>query len=116
MRVLICGSRTWTDGDIIRERLRTLPVDATIIHGAARGADEMAGRIAEEMGFVVESYPADWDKYGKRAGLLRNLQMLDSKPDVVIAFQVGKSRGTQHTIDNARKRQIPTEVYYSWAR
>ena len=57
-----------------------------------------------------QRFPADWDTYGKQAGFIRNIQMLDEKPDLVIAFQKNASRGTQHTINEARKRGIPVEV------
>lgn len=77
-----------------------------ILHGGARGADRLADIIARALGFEVEVYPADWT-LGKYAGILRNLEMLDSKPDLVIAFWDGSSRGTKHTMDAAFKRGIP---------
>jgi len=43
MRILICGDRNWKDYNAIRNRMRKLPVNATIIHGAAKGADSIAG-------------------------------------------------------------------------
>lgn len=115
MKILVCGSRNWEDRYKIVEVFAGLvhgslePI--TIIHGAAKGADQLAGTTAKEYGLEVEEYPADWDKYGRRAGPIRNLEMLDQEPDLVLAFQVGKSRGTQHTIDHARKRGIPVKVY-----
>jgi hypothetical protein len=56
------------------------------------------------------AFPADWRGKGRRAGILRNLAMLDDEPDRVLAFQRNGSRGTQHTIDEARRRGIPVEV------
>lgn len=53
MRVLICGDRDWSDVEAIRNRLVELPPGSTVIHGAARGADSIAGRLAESMGFEV---------------------------------------------------------------
>jgi hypothetical protein len=88
-----------------------LPPYTTIIHGAARGADMIAAEFAASCCFDAVAFPADWRTYGKRAGILRNLQMLDEAPDLVIAFQRNGSRGTQHTIDEARRRKIPVEVY-----
>ena len=111
MIVLVCGSRDWSDGNAIAERLDMLGRGTTIIHGAARGADRMAGKLAQAFGYVVEEYPADWRGKGRRAGILRNLEMLDAKPDLVLAFQRNGSTGTQHTIDEARKRGIPVEVH-----
>jgi hypothetical protein len=59
--------------------------------------------------YAVEVYVADW-RVGRRAGLERNIRMLDSKPDLVFAFRDGQSRGTGHTIAEARRRNIPVGV------
>lgn len=109
-RVLITGSRSYTRAARIMARLAALPDGSIVMHGAARGADTIAGRVAESLGHEVEEYPADWKRDGRKAGILRNLDMLDAHPDLVIAFWDGKSRGTQHTITEARKRGIPVEV------
>jgi hypothetical protein len=78
---LFCGSREWSgweEVELIKERLRTLPLDSVIIHGAARGADSIAAFEADMMGFEdIRTYPADWQNYGKAAGPIRNRQMLD---------------------------------------
>lgn len=110
MRVLVCGSRDWQDIHAIRMRLIKLPPDAEIIHGGAPGADRTAGLLAADLGFTVREFPADWQTHGKRAGILRNLAMLDESPDLVIAFWNGESSGTRHTITEARKRNIEVEV------
>lgn len=117
-RILACGSRAWTDRSAISDALEpyisATPFYAdepTVMHGDAGGADRIAGELALELGFWVEAHPADWRGKGKRAGILRNLAMLDEKPDVVLAFQVGNSPGTQHTITEARKRGIPVRVW-----
>lgn len=112
MRVIVCGSRGWKDRDQIAHILSSLPGDTTIVHGAARGADRLAGDVAErDCGFKVEQYPADWGKNPRRAGHIRNDVMLDTDPDLVIAFWDGISRGTGSMIDKARKRGILVEVY-----
>lgn len=113
--VLVCGSRDWGDPDIIYECLDSIAFQhdgrVKVIHGAARGADQQASAAARSLGLREESFPADWRGKGKRAGILRNLEMLDCKPDAVLAFQRNGSTGTQHTIDEARRRGIPVEVY-----
>jgi hypothetical protein len=68
----------------------------------------MAGVIARRLGYEVKEYPADWRGKGKRAGIIRNLEMLDTKPDKVIAFWDGRSTGTGHTISEAKKRRSST--------
>jgi hypothetical protein len=111
MRVLVCGSRDWGDGLAIYRRLCDLPGGSVVVHGGARGADATAGKAADILGYDVEVFPADWDRYGKRAGFLRNVAMLETGPGLVLAFQSNNSRGTQHTINEARKRGIPVEVH-----
>jgi hypothetical protein len=70
----------------------------------------IADGAARLLDLQVEKFPANWERYGRHAGLERNLEMLDTNPDLVIAFQRNRSRGTQHTIDQARKRGIAVEV------
>jgi hypothetical protein len=109
--VLVCGSRGWDRPDIIRERLKTLPLGVEIIHGAARGADQMAASIAHSLGIPERAYVPDWHHQGRRAGVLRNIEMLEQDPELVLAFWDGESTGTAHTVYEARKRGIPVEVF-----
>ena len=111
MRVLVCGSRTWWDTVRVYGRLARLPSDTTIIHGDAVGADRIADEAANDLGFPVEKYPALWDKEGKKAGLIRTVRMLDTHPDLVIAFWDGSSPGTGYTIEQAARREIQIEVH-----
>ena len=111
MRVLVCGSRTWTNADAIRARLVELPRGTEIVHGGALGADRLAGTIALSLGFSVLEVPADWRGLGRSAGYRRNLAMLDLRPDLVLAFWKDGSTGTGHTIDEAAKRGIPLEIF-----
>ena len=113
--VLACGSRDWCDYDKIDDALdqagfKDHPDKLRLVHGGAAGADRMAGEYAEQCGAEVVVCYADWNKYGKQAGYLRNIQMLDMNPELVIAFWDGQSRGTLHTITEARKRNIETVV------
>jgi hypothetical protein len=113
MKVLVCGSRKWSDWRRIAFRLMDLPVHSTIIHGGARGADSIAAEHAERMGHtVLPPFLPDYERFGRAwAPKARNLLMLEQKPDLVIAFQRNGSRGTQHTIDEARRRGIAVEVH-----
>lgn len=111
MHVLVCGSRKWTDIAVIEWRMKALPPWAVIIEGEARGADKMARRIAKRLGLEVKPFPADWIKYGDAAGPIRNQQMIDEgKPDLVLAYPMPDSIGTQDMIARARKAEIPVEV------
>jgi hypothetical protein len=109
MRVLITGSRSWTDREKIRAELEALPSDATIVHGHCKsGADAIADAIAHELRLKVERHPADWNKYGKSAGPIRNTEMVNTKPDLCIAFRMpGVSNGTDDCVRKAKAAGIP---------
>lgn len=110
MKVLVCGSRHFEDEGLLRSILDTKSI-SKIIHGMARGADRMGGAYAERNGIPVDAYPALWNTYGRRAGPIRNAQMLkEGQPDLVVAFRGPNSRGTQNMITQARKANIPVEV------
>ena len=113
MRILVCGSRDWDDREPIDDALEMYNHSpGVVIHGGARGADQLAGEIAFDMGFEVEVFPADWKLHGKSAGVIRNQQMLDEgKPDIVLAFQKNNSRGTQDMINRARKAGVPVTIW-----
>lgn len=82
-----------------------------IIHGAAKGADTLAGGYAYRHEIPVQAFPADWTTYGKRAGPIRNHQMLkEGCPDLVIGFVGPNSRGTRHMLDIAKKAGIPVKT------
>ena len=113
MRVLVCGSRCWVDRAVIRRELRRLPKDTVIIEGEAPGADAIARAEAEKLGLIVEPYPADWAKYHRAAGPIRNRQMLvEGKPDLVLAFHrdIDGSKGTRNMVDQAVKAGLVVKV------
>lgn len=85
---------------------------SVIIHGGASGADSLAGIIALTLNIPVKVYPAEWKKYGKSAGYIRNAQMLEEgKPDKVLAFWDGKSPGTKMMIKLTQGKKIPVDIY-----
>ena len=103
--------------NIIERELRKLPADTLIIHGAARGADTLGKFAAERIGLKVindgKGFPAEWKRYGKGAGPIRNQQMLDEgKPDVVLAFHenISESRGTKDMVARARGAGIKVVI------
>lgn len=113
MKVLICGTRKplgFAGVRDIRNRMKQLPEDTLIIQGGAHGVDNAAKIFASTMGFSCQEFKADWKQYGKGAGPIRNAQMLDEIPDLVIAFPRGKSPGTRNCIKQAQERNIPVEV------
>lgn len=111
-KVLICGSRDFVDVGAIEKVINKLSPGDTVISGAARGADSIADSLAVDRGDLISIViAADWDRLGKRAGFVRNIEMLEKKPDIVYAFPLGESRGTRHTIREAEKRNIPVIIY-----
>jgi len=110
MLILVCGSRDWGDRLTIAGELSKLSDGATIIHGGARGADSLAGQEAAKLGFQVLEVKPQWERYGRSAGFRRNIEMLEMKPSLVIAFHKSGSAGTAHTIVEAEKRGIPVTV------
>jgi hypothetical protein len=110
MRVLVCGGRDFDNEPRLAKVLSDFhymhelcPI--TIVHGAARGADNMAARWAYDNKVPTESHPADWTTHGKAAGIIRNKEMLDSGIDYVIAFPGG--RGTAHMKRIAEQAGVP---------
>lgn len=112
MKVLICGDRNWSDSKKIADRVKQLPANTVVIHGACRGADRIAGNAAFNLGYKIVQFPAQWKKYGRAAGPIRNQRMLDEKPDLVIAFHsnLAESKGTKNMLKIATDAGIPTEV------
>ncbi len=119
-RVLVCGGREYADKErvyrILDAAVKALNVDGRtrnirLIHGAAKGADTLAAQWASERGVPATDYPADWDTHGKRAGYIRNKQMLDEgKPHAVIAFPGGI--GTRMMVGLAKRYGIPVKEYF----
>lgn len=113
-RILITGSRDWTDIDTIYAALEQQLADhgeITVVHGGAAGADRIAGdwakaAITDQRPVRLEVYPPDWDSHGRKAGIIRNQQMVNTKPDVVLAFPLGASRGTRHCMRAAANAGI----------
>lgn len=117
MRILITGSRNWPDPtpivDAILSYTRNVPeCEVTIVHGGCPdGADAMANDIAENFQWRVEIYPAKWWEYGKRAGYVRNAEMVKQGADICLAFIKDGSRGATMCADLAEKAGIPVMRY-----
>lgn len=117
MRILVTGSRGWTDKAIIAQAIRDAwlfagrPYGVTVVHGGARGADYIAGVYAKRMGFAVEVHEAEWDMFGKSAGALRNHDMVDSGADVCLAFIKNESKGATMCVSLAEKAGIPVHIW-----
>ena len=115
MRVLVSGSRTWTDRNAIIDALHDLKAehgDLIIVHGGARGADQLAEQAAATLGIGTEVWFADWSK-GRGAGYARNAEMVKSGADLCLAFIRDNSRGASHCASLAEKAGIPVRRFTS---
>ncbi|MGH3923319.1 MAG: SLOG family protein [Pseudonocardiaceae bacterium] len=113
-RVLITGSRTWTNTATIREALLAVWGDGAtvLISGACpRGADRIAEMFWTRWGGRIERHPADWTRHGRSAGMRRNAVMVAAGADVCLAFIRDDSPGASHTARLAEHAGIPTHRY-----
>src|SRR3990167_3425362 len=101
MRIAIVGSRGYKDLDGIERFMGLLPKDSIIISGGAPGVDRHAEKVAKIIGLKCKIFRADWDKYGKSAGVIRN-EIIVKNSDYVVCFYDGSSRGTASTIKLAK--------------
>lgn len=114
MRILITGSRTWESYSRIEEALDhwVERYVLTVIHGACpRGADAYAALWCRRNSVAEEAHPADWQAFGKRAGFIRNAEMVNSGIDLCLAFIANNSKGASHTAALAEKHGITTVRY-----
>ena len=114
-KVIIAGSRGFSNYKLLKEkcnrflREKRKECNIIIVSGHARGADTLAEKYAQDEGFSLEIYPAQWKKYGKGAGFRRNEQMAEVA-DALIAFWDGKSHGTKHMIDIMNEKNLLVKV------
>lgn len=120
-RLLITGSRDWDDEETLCvalldawDELRSgEDLDVALISGACpTGADRLAELFwARESLGPIELHPADWERHGKRAGFLRNAEMVAERPDACVAFIRNGSKGASMTARIAREAGIPVREY-----
>jgi hypothetical protein len=114
-KVIIAGSRGFSNYKLLREqcnkflREKRKANNIIIVSGHARGADALGEKYAQDEGFALEIYPAQWKKLGKQAGYRRNEQMAEVA-DALIAFWDGSSKGTKHMIDIMNEKNLLVRV------
>ena len=104
----IVSGRNITLDEIVSGRNITLD---EIVSGGAKGADSLAERFSKEFQIKTVIYRPDWNLYGKRAGILRNSDIVEHSTHM-IAFPSRNGKGTQDSIRKAREKQIPVKVLY----
>lgn len=122
LRVIVAGTRTFTDQQLLYSTLDSILTDypedkykIIIISGCAKGADSIAIQYAKDHDYEIKKFPAEWDKLGKSAGIRRNLQMAQYTANIhhtglLVAFWDRNSPGTKNMIEVAQRYGIPTEI------
>lgn len=115
IQVMVTGSRTYSNQEKVRYALRKIDSvyngNITLIHGGAKGADSLADREAQILGWGIRIFHADWETHGKKAGPIRNQEMIDERPNIVLAFPEKRSVGTWDAIKRAKKAGIRVEIF-----
>lgn len=113
-RLLVTGSRDWADWVALNEALWAARLSLgvaeriVLVHGAALGVDQMANLIwTRDWGLDAEPHPADWMTHGKRAGYVRNAEMVSLGADLCVAFILNASKGATMCAELAEKAGIP---------
>jgi hypothetical protein len=111
MKIAVVGSRNFNDKsklfdilDTLEQQVKDFDQIDLIVSGGATGADQLAEEYAKEKGIKTDIYLPQYNLYGRGAALKRNLQIIDAA-DIVVAFWDGKSPGTNHTINESKKRE-----------
>ncbi len=107
-RVAIVGSREFSPLSLVAEFVVSLSAGCTVFSGGAKGVDSHAAACARAHNLEVAEIPANWS-LGKHAGMQRNADIVHAA-DCLVAFWDGTSRGTQHSIELARRAGIPVFV------
>lgn len=113
-KVIVCGSREFEDYELLKKacdyylaKKFEIGEKIVIVSGGARGADSLGEKYAEEKGLEVQRFPANWEKYGKRAGYLRNKQMAEVSNACIAFFSpYGENKGTKMMVSIARENKL----------
>lgn len=121
MKLLICGSRNWTDLDAMVRGVgwfyKGVSEPITLMHGGARGADRLTDQVAYRLSLPTpEVFMADWDTFGRQAGFVRNQLMLRHRPDAVLAFKDNfhhslQAGGTEDMVSRAIGARVETMLF-----
>ena len=121
MKILIAGSRTWTDECTVRRVLHGLyeemgepdPSTVELIHGNdPSGADMMCDKYAVEAGWSIKRFSPDWNKYKKEAFDFRNAEMSNYGADIALVFFSERSPKTDKLVDELESKNIPYRTFW----
>jgi hypothetical protein len=114
MKIIIAGSRIFNDYVELCNTCDFLISNQSnieIVSGTAKGADELGEKYARERNYRIRQFPANWNKYGKSAGYIRNAEMA-AYSDMLIVFWNRKSKGTKNMIDLAERNGLKISINY----
>lgn len=116
LNVIVAGGRDFNNYQLLSDKLDHLlssvdKKDVILIVGGAKGADTLGKQYAEDNGINYQVMNADWDTHGKKAGVLRNIEMA-KVANALVAFWDGESSGTKHMIEEARRKDLKVRVIY----
>lgn len=107
MKTIIAGSRGITDYNIVEQAVIESGFDITcVVSGMARGVDTLGEQWAIKNGINIQHFPADWNKFKKSAGYIRNADMAKIA-EALIVIILNDSRGSLHMLELAQKKNIP---------
>ena len=109
-RIAIVGSRSYPCPDLVEAFVADLPDNIIVVSGGARGVDTFAEEAAEACGLETLIFQADWENLGRKAGPIRNEQII-AHADRVVAFWDGRSRGTLNALVLASRVNLPIEIF-----
>ena len=109
MIVAVVGSRDYNDYSRLKKTLDTMENISLLILGGAKGADSLAEVYAREKNIELKRLVPDWPTYGRAAGMIRNKDIV-AEAECIVAFWDGKSKGTKHSIELAKKKGVPVVV------
>lgn len=110
MRIAVVGSREYKGLDAVRQFVWECERTTVIVSGGAHGVDRAAVDEAKRLNMPYEEHLPDWNRHGKRAGAIRNADIVRNADEVVV-FWDGKSRGTQITMKMAQDSKKPLRVF-----
>ena len=109
-RVAVIGSRRFPNPEVIVAYVSNLPADTILVSGGAEGTDTIAEQAARARSLSVEIYAADWERLGRKAGPIRNQQIVEAS-DLVVAFWDGGELGTLNTVMRAVEAKREVRVF-----
>lgn len=106
MITIIAGSRTILNPRLVENAAKDCGWNITeVVNGLAHGVDELGGQWAKKNKIKIKEFPANWEKFGRKAGFLRNEQMANYAEALILIWD-GESKGSKMMLDLAKKKGL----------